>query len=89
MVVVWQCCKANDSLRHLFLEIFFPASGWMKTYLISESLHKLVYTRPHPTGLEIRQRLFMGFDEPWFISNMDLVLPILRPGETLAFQVQR
>lgn len=58
----------------------------MKTYLISESLHKLVYTRPHPTGLEIRQRLFMGFDE--FISKMDLVLPVLRPGETLAFQEQ-
>jgi len=85
-MVVWQCQKASDSFRHLFLEIFFPESEWIKTCLISKGLRKMFYTGPDPTAIEMSQSLFMGFSELWFISKMDLVLPILRPGETFAFQ---
>jgi len=46
----------------------------------------MFYTGPDPTAIEMSQSLFMGFSELWFISKMDLVLPILRPGETFAFQ---
>lgn len=46
----------------------------------------MFYIWPHSTAIEISQNRFMGFSEPWFISKMDLVLPILRPGEALAFQ---
>lgn len=42
----------------------------------------MFYIGPHPALLEIHQSLFVGFDELRFISKMDLVLPILRPGET-------